>query len=80
MSIEIPAEILERSGLSEKECLLELSVHLYADRRIPFGQALRLSGSNRSAFDEALAQHGISLYSVDDLHDDVATLKELGRL
>ena len=80
LELRIPEDILEAAGLTEKECLTELAVHLYADRRLAFAQALRLAGMTRIEFEKELAQRDISLYSVEDLEHDVATLKELGRL
>ena len=82
MSVElrIPEDILQAAGLTEQECLIELAVHLYADRRLAFAQALRLSGLSRLEFEEELARRALSLYSVEDLEHDVAALKELGRL
>ena len=78
--MRIPDDILEAAGLTEQECLIELALHLYAQRRLAFGQALRLSGLNRVEFENELARRDISLYSTEDLEHDVATLKELGRL
>lgn len=80
MRLEIPDDIMTLAGLTEQDCLIELSVHLYAGRRLSFGQALRLSGLNRFEFEHQLAQRDISLYTLDDLHEDVETLRELGRL
>lgn len=80
MKLEIPDDILTASGVTEEECLIELSVRLYADRRISLAQALRLSGLDRLAFEAQLAQRNITLYTVSDLHEDVETLKKLGRL
>ena len=57
-----------------------LAVHLYAERRLAFAQALRLAGLNRLEFEKELARRDISLYTVEDLKHDVAALKELGRL
>ena len=78
--LTIPDDILEAAGLTERECLIELAVHLYAERRITLGQALRLSQLNRAELEEELARRNISLYTVEDLNRDVAALKELGRL
>lgn len=78
--LTIPDGILEAAGLTEQECLVELAVQLYAQRRIRIGRALRLSQLTRQEFEQELARRNISLYSVDDLNDDVASLKELGRL
>ena len=67
-------------SLTEEDCRIELGVRLYADRRISLAQALRLSGLNRGEFARQLADRDVSLYTVDDLRDDVETLKTLGRL
>jgi predicted HTH domain antitoxin len=79
MKLDIPDDIMQSSGLTEEDCLIELSVRLYADRRLSLAQALRLAGLDRFAFERQLAWRNISLYTVDDLHEDVATLKDLGR-
>jgi predicted HTH domain antitoxin len=78
--LTIPDDILEAAGLTERDCLIELAVHLYADRRITLGQALRLSQLSRAELEKELARRDISLYTVEDLNRDVAALKELGRL
>ncbi len=78
--LAIPDDILAAAGLTEQECLIELAIQLYAQRRIKIGHALRLSQLTREQFEQELARHNISLYSVADLDDDVASLKELGRL
>ena len=78
--LTIPDDILEAAGLTERDCLIELAVHLYTERRITFGQALRLSQLTRAELEKELARRDISLYTVEDLNRDVAALKELGRL
>jgi len=80
VNLRIPDDILEASGLTERECLVELAVHLYAQRRLKIGQALRLCGLTRMEFEAELAKRDISLYSVEDLERDVSQLEELGRL
>ena len=80
MRLEIPDEIVKATGLTEADCRIGLSVALYADRRISLAQDLRLGGLNRAEFDKHLANRNITLYTVDDLYEDVATLKALGRL
>lgn len=78
--LTIPDDILVAAGITEGECLIELAIQLYAQRRIKIGHALRLSQLTRQEFEKELARHNVNLYSVDDLIDDVASLKELGRL
>ena len=80
MRLDIPDDIVQLSGLTERDCLIELSVHLYARRRLPLGQALRLCGLDRGEFERQLAQRDITLYTVEDLHEDVGALRDLGRL
>ena len=55
MKLEILEDILRTAGMTEKDCLAELAVHLYANRRISFAQALRLCGLKRAEFEEELA-------------------------
>ena len=78
--LTIPDDILEAAGLTERDCLIELAVHLYAERRITLRQALRLAQLSRAELMKELARRDISLYTVEDLNSDVAALKELGRL
>jgi predicted HTH domain antitoxin len=78
--LTIPDDILEAAGLTEADCLVELAVHLYSQRRITFALAMRLSRLSRPEFEKELAKRDISLYSLEDLDHDVAALKELGRL
>lgn len=78
--LTIPDDILEAAGLTEADCLIELAVHLYAERRVTIGQALRISRLSRADFVKELARRDIGLYSVEDLNRDVEALKELGRL
>jgi predicted HTH domain antitoxin len=80
MKIELPDDIMKSSGLTEEDCLIELGVRLYADQRISLAQALRVSGLARVEFEKQLARRDISLYTVDDLREDVETLKALGHL
>jgi predicted HTH domain antitoxin len=80
MKLEIPEDILRTAGMTEKDCLAEFAVHLYANRRISFAQAIRLCGLKRAEFEQELARRDVALYTVDDLHEDVETLKGMGRL
>ena len=54
--LKIPGDILEAAGLTERDCLIELAVHLYAQRRIPIGLALRLARLSRTEFEQELAR------------------------
>jgi predicted HTH domain antitoxin len=78
--LTIPDDVLQAAGLTERECLVGLAVHLYTERRVTIAQAVRLSGLTRSELEEELARRNISLYSVDDLRRDVSDPEKLGRL
>lgn len=79
LKLEIPEEILDEAKIppSERESTLlrELAVHLYARELLPKAAARRLSGMDRIAFDELLAQRGVaSRLSVEDLEADLRSL------
>jgi predicted HTH domain antitoxin len=80
VKLEIPEDILQAAGVTQKDCLAELAVHFYANRRISFAQALRLCGLSRAEFERELGRRDIALYSLEDLREDVETLKHMGRL
>ena len=77
MQIDLPDEVVRAAGLTEKACLTELAVQLYASRRVTIAQALELCRMTRSEFQKELGKREISLYTVEDLHADMAALEEL---
>jgi predicted HTH domain antitoxin len=79
MTIQLPEEILRSAGLTEREIVIELAVHLYGERRISFHQAVKISGLNRLEFEGELHRRKISLYTAEDLRSDFADLKDLRR-
>jgi predicted HTH domain antitoxin len=50
--LTLPDGILEAAGLTEQECLIELAVPLYAQRRIKIGHALRMRRLSRREFEQ----------------------------
>ena len=81
--LEMPANIVDalRVPPDEQEPRLrrELAVRLYQKGLLPFGKARELVGLNKWEFQFLLAQEGITRqYDVDDLHDDLQTLDQLG--
>ncbi len=80
MKLEIPEDIMNSFGLTAEDCLVELGVRLYADRRLPLAQALRLCGLGRREFETQLARRDICLYTTDDFREDVEALRDLDRL
>jgi predicted HTH domain antitoxin len=55
--LTLPDDFLVSTGLTESDCLIELAVHLYAQRRISVEHALQMTELSRVEFDDALATH-----------------------
>ena len=81
MSLLIPDELVKASGLSEAELLQELVLLLFEHEKLTLGKASCLLGITQLEFQELLASHDLYIhYNVEDLHEDVRNLKELGLL
>lgn len=79
--LEIPQDVLDSARLTPSSLMVELAVHLYAERRLSLGKAHELAGMALWEFRQLLALRRISPhYDWEDLDSDVATLRELGRL
>lgn len=69
-----------KSGLSESELLLELIV-LFQQEKITLAKASRLIGMTQIQFQRLLAERKIPVhYDIQDFHEDIANLKEVGLL
>ena len=78
---EVPQDILDSARLSVPDLKVEIAITLYAQQRLSIGKARELAAMPLWTFRQHLAARGISPhYDVDDLNDDVATLRKLGRL
>jgi len=79
VSVVISDPELERMNPDERAFRVEVATHFYATSRFSMGQACDFSGLHRLDFQAELAKRGIYLnYTVDDLHEDLATLQSLG--
>jgi predicted HTH domain antitoxin len=80
-TLEIPQEILDSARLTVDELKTEIAVSLYAQGRLSIGKARELAGMSLWEFRQLLSSRRISPhYDVADFEEDVATLRELGRL
>ena len=80
-TLEVPQEILDSARLTIDELKLEIAVHLYAQGRLSIGKARELAGMSLWEFRQVLAARRIEPhYDVADLEEDIAVLRELGRL
>ncbi len=81
MSVTIPDEIVKASGMTAEEFMLEVVVVLFQQERISMGKAAELAHMNRLDFQKLLSSRQIPIhYGVEELEQDVATLRELGLL
>ena len=79
--LEIPADVLDSARMTVEEAKLELAISLYAQRRLSLGKARELAGLSLWEFRQILASRRIPpQYDVEDLEQDVETLRRLGRL
>ncbi len=81
MSLVIPNELVQASGLSESELLQELVLLLFQQEKITLGSASRCLRITQLEFQALLASKNLGIhYDVDELHEDVRNLKDLGLL
>lgn len=78
MSLVISDEIIQASGLSEQELMLELIILLFQKNNISIGKASQLAQMPLLQFQNQLAQRNITIhYDESDLEVD---LKNLGMI
>jgi predicted HTH domain antitoxin len=78
MSLVIPDEILQATGMSEAELRQEIAVLLFQKEKLTLGQASRLAGINQLQFQHLLASRQIPVhYDVSEFEEDLKTLREL---
>jgi predicted HTH domain antitoxin len=79
VTLEIPQDILDSAHLTAPEVKLELAVSLYAQGRLSIGKAHELAGMPLLDFRQILASRRIAVhFDLDDLQDDINTLKKMG--
>lgn len=81
MTVTIPDDIFQSTGMTEAEMKLEIAVMLYKNDKLTLGNASRLADMNQLNFQQLLASRNICVhYDVEDFQEDIHTLQELGRL
>ena len=79
--LEIPREVLHSARMSVDDLRRELALRLYEQGKLSFGKAREMTGLSAWAFQQLLGSQDIPVhYDVADYEQDLATLKELGRL
>jgi predicted HTH domain antitoxin len=80
-TLEISQDVLDSARLTLRDLKVELAVSLYAQGRLGIGKARELAGMSLWNFRQLLAFRQIPPhYDETDLQEDLATLKELGRI
>jgi predicted HTH domain antitoxin len=79
--LQVPQDILDSARLTMSELQIEIAVYLYSQGRLSIGKARELAGMSLWEFRQLLASRRISPhYNETDLDQDLATLREMGRL
>ncbi|HYE63029.1 MAG TPA: UPF0175 family protein [Phycisphaerales bacterium] len=79
MTLTIPDEVLQTSGLSERELLIEIACRLYDAEKLDKTPACRLCGLSRVEFEDELHKRKLPLYhlSVEDFEQDMKTVEAM---
>ena len=81
IAIEIPREVIHITRMTPQGLKRELAVYLFQQDKLSFGKAREMAGMSVWEFQQLLGSRGIGVhYDVEDYEQDLATLKELGRL
>ena len=76
MGVLIPDEILQAAHMTEDEMRQEVAILLFQRERLTLGQASRLAGVGRLAFQHLLASRRIPVhYDLAEFEEDLATLR-----
>lgn len=79
--VSIPDELLAAAGLTEDQMAAEVALELYGREKLTMGQAARLAGVDLVSFWRLMAARDLYIhYDVEELEQDIATLRSLGRL
>jgi predicted HTH domain antitoxin len=66
MTIEIPDDIAEMNGLTEREFLVEIACRLYAAQKLSRPTARRLCNLSQGEFENELIKRDIPVYQITD--------------
>lgn len=81
MSVTISDDLMAATPLSSRQMAVELALELYQREKLSLGKAAEMAGMERFDFQVLLGERGLYLtLDVDDLEEDLATLRSLGQL
>jgi predicted HTH domain antitoxin len=78
MSVVLTDDLVRATHCTEAELRIEIAVMLYAKKKLSLGKAAEVAGLDRWDFQKALGEREVPInYTVEDLHQDLETLKRL---
>ncbi len=81
VAIPISREIVHATRMTPEELRRELAIRLFQQGKLSFGKAREMTGMSVWAFQQLLGSQGALVhYDVADYEEDLANLRELGRL
>ena len=81
MPVTIPDEVLTAAHISELELKRELALTLFQQERLTLAQASLLAEMGQLEFQALLADRRIPIhYGIEEFHQDLRTLRQMGRL
>ena len=81
MQVTIPDEVLTAAHISESELKQELALTLFQQERLTLAQASLLAEMGQLSFQALLAERQIPIhYGIEEFHEDLRTLRQMGRL
>ena len=80
-TVTFPNDLLFSTNMTQQEIATELAITLYQREKLTIEQAAALARMDRISFQHLLASRDLYLtLDVEDLEQDIATLRALGRL
>jgi predicted HTH domain antitoxin len=79
MTLTIPDEALEDSGMSERDLLVEIACRLFDAGKLSKWRASRMVGMTRDEFNAELGDRGLAVihYTAEDLDRELETIRRL---
>ncbi len=76
--MKVSEELIQLSGLNEKQLREELALWLYSKGKLSMGRAAKFCNTNRMEFMELMSKHNVDVnYNVEDLKQDMLTIEKM---
>ncbi len=78
MTITIPNHVMQASGMTSEELLLELAILLFKEEKVTLAQAAEVAGLHAMQFQRELASRKIPIhYNEEDYERDLETIADM---